>query len=61
MASEAALAPARVGLKTRLFELLCIHGRKKWRDGVLEFWSGVFQHSSTPPLYHSVLIFARVL
>jgi hypothetical protein len=28
MASVAGLAPARVGLKTRLLELLCIHGRK---------------------------------
>ena len=28
MASVAGLAPARVGLKTRLLELLRIHGRK---------------------------------
>ena len=28
LASVAGLAPARVGLKTRLRELLCIHGRK---------------------------------
>ena len=28
MASVAGLAPARGGLKTRLRELLCIHGRK---------------------------------
>ena len=28
MASVAGLAPARVGLKARLLELLCIHGRK---------------------------------
>ena len=28
MASVAGLAPARVGLKTRLLELLCIHGQK---------------------------------
>ena len=28
MAFVAGLAPARVGLKTRLLELLCIHGRK---------------------------------
>jgi len=28
MASVAGLAPARVGLKTRLLELLCIHGQE---------------------------------
>ena len=28
LASVAGLAPARVGLKTRLLELLCIHGQK---------------------------------
>jgi hypothetical protein len=28
MASVAGLAPARVGLKIRLRELLCIHGQK---------------------------------
>ncbi len=29
MASVAGLAPARVGLKVRLRELLCIHGQKR--------------------------------
>ena len=54
LVSVAGLAPARVGLKTRLLELLCIHGRKKWSDGVLESWSAGFQHSITPPLHYSV-------
>ena len=39
MASVAGLAPARVGLKGRLRELLCIHGRK-WSPRRLEKRSG---------------------
>ena len=38
LASVAGLAPAMVGLKIRLLELLCIHGQKKWR-GIMEYWS----------------------
>ena len=32
MASVAGLAPARVGLKTRLLELLCIHGQNQGQE-----------------------------
>ena len=51
VASVVGLAPTRPGLKGRPLELLCIHGRKKWSDGVVEFWSAgvpILQHSSTP-------------
>ena len=58
MASVAGLAPARVGLKIRLRELLCIHGRK---NGVMEFWSFGVLFSTTPPLHYSVLFLMRVL
>src|SRR5437870_2418887 len=55
MVSVAGLAPARGELKIRLRELLCIHGRKKWSDGVLEFWSdGPEFRVSTPSLRHSI-------
>ena len=33
MVSVAGLAPARVGLKIRLREMLCIHGRKDEQVG----------------------------
>jgi len=33
VASVAGLAPARVGLKTRLLELLCIHGHENRTQG----------------------------
>ena len=36
LASVAGLAPARPDLKGRLRELLCIHGRAEWVDGVRE-------------------------
>ena len=42
LASVAGLAPARPGLKDRLRELLCIHGRAEWGDGVKEQWSDGF-------------------
>ena len=47
MASVAGLAPARPGLKDRLLELLCIHGRKSgiMELGVMECWL-----SNTPRL-----------
>jgi len=58
LVSVAGLAPARGGLKGRLLELLCIHGRKKWSDGVLEYWSigvmGLAFITSTPSLRHSI-------
>jgi len=54
--SVAGLAPARAGLKTRLLELLCIHGRKKWGAGVLECWSAGF-----PALHHSATPLPRVV
>lgn len=57
VASVAGLAPARTGLKGRVLGLLCIHGRLKWGNGVLEYWSdgnaGQGQHPITPPLQHS--------
>src|SRR6266702_4394032 len=40
MVSVAGLAPARLCLKGRLRELLCIHGHRKWNwiDGLLYAW-----------------------
>ena len=32
MASVAGLAPARAGLKSRLLELLCIHGQNRGQE-----------------------------
>lgn len=38
LASVAGLAPARVCLKGRARELLCIHGFKKWMNGFVDNW-----------------------
>jgi len=38
LASVIGLAPIRPGLKDRLRELLCIHGRRKWIAGLLDYW-----------------------
>src|SRR5436190_15529463 len=49
--SVAGLAPARVGLKIRLRELLCIHGQK---NGVMEYWSFGVLVCNTPSLRHPI-------
>ena len=52
------LAPIRPDLKGRLRELLCIHGRAEWDDGVREQWSDGFQCSNTPILHRSDFVLA---
>src|SRR5438046_8341464 len=58
LASVIGLAAIRPDLKGRLRELLCIHGRAEWDDGVREQWSDGFQCSSTPILHRSDFVLA---